>query len=136
MKLTVRQAKNFYQSVAKMKDAGVSAKGVKMLDIAMNKATIEPMIVAYEKLQTEAQDLVAEYNRKLSLATKEDVSALDAQYAEQIAEFRTVSKNINAMLDEEKDLNLVPIKKSDLIFKEDNGGAAEVIFGLSPCLME
>ena len=134
MKISIRQAQLFYAAVKNMGIAGVSAKGVHMLDFAMNKAKIEPMILAYEKMVQDAQELVAEYNKKIAATKKEDVAALQETYAKVIKEFEERQKDITETLNSEKDIDLIMIKKTDLIIKEDNGAASECLFGLLPCL--
>jgi hypothetical protein len=137
MKITIRKAQQFYGAVKSMREAGVAAKGVKMLDIAMNKATLEPMILEYEKLQQQAAEGVAAYNREVAIAEKkEEMVALRIKYAPEIAAFELAQKDLAETLDAEKEVALITIKKTDLTIKEDNGAAAECLFGLLPCLVD
>lgn len=40
-KITVRQAIELFSAISKMKDAGISVKGLKNIDLAMNKASVQ-----------------------------------------------------------------------------------------------
>jgi hypothetical protein len=137
MKITIRKAQQYYSAVKAMKESGVSAKGVKMLDLAMNKATLEPMILEYEKLQQQAAEGVAAYNKEAAIAeTKDDLVTLRKKYAEEISAFEKAQKDLAETLEAEKEITLITIKTADLTIKEDNGAAAECLFGLLPCLVD
>ena len=137
MKITIRQAKLFYHSVSIMKECGVSAKATKMLDLAMNKAKVEPMVLAFEKMQSDVNQKASEFNREISTAvTNEQVSSIRSKYSNVISQFEKDRCELETLLNEEKEIGLIMLKRSDLIIEEKNGGAAECIFGLLPCLEE
>ena len=136
MKISIRKAIAYYGAVRNMKEAGVSAKGIKMLDLAMNKAKLEPIVVEFEQLKQSASEIIAGYNREISTALQKDVGTINEKYKKELDDFEKANKDLNATMDEEREIELITVKKSDLTIKEDNGGAAECLFGLLPCLAD
>jgi len=136
MKISIRKAIAYYGAIQNMKEAGVSAKGIKMIDLAMNKATLEPMVVEFERLKQSSLEIVAGYNREISTALQKDAGAINEKYKKELDDFEKANKDLNATMDAEREIELITVKKFDLTIKEDNGGAAEVLFGLLPCLVD
>ena len=135
-KISLRQMAALYGAIRMMGEAGVSARGMGMLDLAMNKAKIEPMIVEYEKMKR-LPERINEYNMKISLCkTPEDREALAVEYSADIAAFRKKELEIADLNDAERTVDLILIPKSSLIVDEKNGRAGEVLFGLLPVIAE
>lgn len=132
--LTLRQVFNLHSAISKMKDGGVSAKGSKAIDLGITKFNIEPIVVAFEKEKTAPQE-INDYNRRLAgCKNPEEVAVLQKTYDKDIVAWDARVRELNDLLDEVREVELLKIPKSDLIIKEDNGGAADVISGLYPCL--
>jgi hypothetical protein len=133
-KITLRQMTALYGAIRQMGEAGVSVRGMGMLDLAMNKAKIEPMIVEYEKMKR-LPERINEYNMKISLCTTaDDRGALAVEYGADITAFRKKELEITDLNDAERTVDLITIPKSSLIVDEKNGRAGEVLFGLLPVI--
>lgn len=132
-KISIRQMNALYGAIQKMGESGVSVKGLGMCDLAMDKALIEPMIIAYEKLR-QPSDRISQYNLKISMVPIEERSNVIAEFATDLEAHRMKELEIAGDFDKEKTVDLVMIKKANLIIDEKNGKAAEVLFGLLPII--
>ena len=142
--ISVLEAVEFYKSVENMKESGVSVKGLKNIDLAMNKKNIEPIVRGYEMACRNQPEQFNEYSMKVKRAqnkftTKPElfaaaVEGLEKEYAKAIAENKAWVKEVNAMPDHKQEVDLLMISKDDFHFEEKNGGAANCIAGLLICV--
>jgi hypothetical protein len=132
--LTMRQIFNLHSAISKMKEGGVSAKGTKAIDLGINKFMLEPIVVAFEKEKTAPQE-INDYNRKLAgCKDATEVKALQNQYDKDIMAWDNQVRELNNVLDGVREVEIIKVPKAELVIKDDNGGAADVISGLYPCL--
>lgn len=150
-KITVRQAIELFSAISKMKDAGISVKGLKNIDLAMNKASVQPIVDGY-KIASETPSQYLKYLEKLEeLKLKgsngsngfdnpkqiyEDLQELKKQYIDAIQEYEDWKQSMKTILDEEREVTLIMISKEDLKIAEDNGASPDVLYGLLPCIKE
>lgn len=134
--ITLRQMTALYMAIKAMGEAGVSVKGMGMLDLAMNKARIEPMILEFEKMRRIPERL-QQYNQKLSICkTAEERSAIAVEYSADLEAFRKKDLEISDLNDQERPVDLIMIPKATLIVDDKNGKAAEILFGLLPVIAD
>ena len=123
-----------YMAISKMGDAGVSVKGMGMIDLAMNKAKIEPAILEYEKMRR-LPERIQQYNRKLSTCkTPEERVKLFEAFSSDIEAYDKREIELTDLNDGERVVDLLIIKRDQLVIDEKNGKAAEVLFGLLPVI--
>jgi len=123
-----------YMAISKMGDAGVSVKGMGMIDLAINKAKIEPAILEYEKMRR-LPERIQQYNRRLAACkTPEERIKLFEVFSSDIEAYDKREIELTDLNDGERVVDLLIIKRNQLVIDEKNGKAAEVLFGLLPVI--
>lgn len=159
-KVSGYQIIKFCQSFDKLKDSGVSLKGLKMIDLALNHASMEPIYRAYQKLGDPPEKYI-EFQRKLNelklshqiklkpgmpfvsgitIADGEifvkEARTLEVEYKSVIDTYEASIANQNKMLEEEFSLNLVYLSRDDFIIDEKNSNVPGIISSFSFLIRE
>lgn len=153
MKITIQQAIDLFNAITNMKSGGVYVKGLKNIDLAMNKSIVQPIVDGYnnameiplkyqeyvkelEELRFKSSDKTGNLNDPQK--TYEEFNLLKEKYHEAIVEYEDWKNLTKNLKNEEKEVNLIMIDKSDLCFSDDDvcGSAPEIIFGLLPCIKQ
>jgi hypothetical protein len=137
--LELRQIREILAAIERMKSAGVSLKGLAIVDMGIIKHTLKPILEGYNEEVTANQNSLMKYNRALSMAQgsvspeksvalviEEHQSTLDA-YNKRIGE-------LNALLKEKKTVDIPEVDIGSFTFDDKNGEAASVIGDLLPCI--
>ncbi len=152
MKITVKQAVELYNAISNLKQGGVYLKGLKNIDLAMNKKSVECIFEGYKN----AMEVPEEYKKyvdeieklKLKMADKngaikdpqdasEKFQELQDKYSKAIEDYENWKKDTKNLVDEEKDVSLIMINKSDINFTDENNSLTpEIIFGLLPIIKD
>lgn len=153
MKITIKQAIDLFNSISNMKSGGVYVKGLKNIDLAMNKSIVQPIFDGYN-IAMETPIKYQDYVRKLEelrmkssgktgnlvdpQKTYEEFNSLKEEYSDAINEYEDWKNSTKNLKDVEKEVNLIMIEKSDICFTNDEncGLAPEIIFGLLPCIKQ
>ncbi len=152
MKITIKQVIDFVDAMSKMKDGGVYLKGLKNIDLAMNKSKLQPIYdgyvtasetpIKYQKYIREIEDLKLKFSGKNGELTDpqkiyEEFNTLKNKYESAINEYEEWKIAIKEMLNEEKEVDLIMIDKSEFNFSDDKCTTApEILFGLLPCIKQ
>lgn len=149
MKLTVKECVEMYNAISKMKDAGITVKGLKNIDLAMNKSKLDPIFegykviseapIEYSKYVEEIEDLkMKSMDSKGNLLdpkkTATDFSILKEKHKVAIAKYEEWKKILEDTLKEKKDIKLIMLDREDFTFTDGNSAATDVIYGLLPCI--
>jgi hypothetical protein len=132
--LTLRQIVNMFDGIKNFGSSGISIKGMGMFDLAINKAKIEPIVIKFDEERQQPEE-IKRYNVKITMCkNNDDRIKLFNEYEQKIIDFDKKIKELNEKLNGKIKIDLIIIKKSDLIIDEKNGNAAETIFNLLPCI--
>jgi len=152
MKITVKQAVELYNAISNLKQGGVYLKGLKNIDMAMNKKSVEAIFEGYKnaiEVPEEYKKYVDEIEKlKLKISDKsgaikdpqdasEKFQELQDKYTKAINEYENWKKDTKTLIDEEKDVSLIMINKSDINFTDENNSLTpEIVFGLLPIIQD
>jgi len=149
MKVKLKKIVEMFNAMSKMREAGISLKGLKNIDMAMNKATIEPIVNGYNiatdtpkdyKKYVEAiEDLKMKSSTKNGTLldpqqTRDEFIELKNRFSKAIEEYEEFVEMMKVLPEEEKEVKLITFSKEDFKFSEDNALAMDVIYGLLPCI--
>jgi len=132
--ITIRQAVAGYNAIAKMKDAGISPKGLKNIDMAMNKAAVAPIVEGYQKA-IDRPAAIEKYFDELNIGKSNpnfNLEKCKEKYKDAIEEYDRWRDEVKTMADATREVDIIEIEKTDLKLPDDNGLAAEILFGLLP----
>lgn len=152
MKITVKQAVDLFTAISNLKQGGVYFKGLKNIDLAMNKKAVEGIVDGfniakeapekYKKYVEELEDLKLKVsNKDGSILDPQDASVkftdLKEKYSGAIKEYNDWKDSMKDVLIEEKDVSLILINKSDINFTDENNSLApEIVYGLLPIIKD
>jgi NACalpha-BTF3-like transcription factor len=150
MKLTVKQSIDLYNAITNMKSGGIYVKGLKNIDLAMNKKSVEPIFDGYKlaseppekykKYVEEVEDLKLKVSEKDGTINNPEIAYttmkdLKEKYKDAIKEYDDWKIVMKELINEERDVKIIKIKKTDVHFSDDNNSSSpEIIFGLLPCI--
>jgi hypothetical protein len=147
MKLTIKKAVNMFNAISNMKQGGVSVKGLKNIDLAMNKKSLEPIVDGYTIAMTEPEgykkfaeqinDLSIKYNNLTGSKSDKayvELSKLKKDFAKEITEYEAWKESVKNLPNEEKEITIIMLKKNDFSFDDNNSLAPEIMYGLLPCI--
>jgi hypothetical protein len=153
--ITVLQAVTFVNSFDALPESGVSFEGLHAYDMACNLTTIEPEVIAFNKLK-EAPKKYKQYLQELNTLQLEEqapidgkikagqgimfsdgrraatrIAALRAKYDKEIKIVETREESNRVALDKKITLELIEIPRSAIKIAPDSDRAAGVLAGLS-----
>ena len=137
--MELRQIRDVLAAIERMKGAGVSLKGLAIVDMGMIKHSLKPVLEGYNEAVTENQNSLMGYNRELSMAQG---SESPAKAAAEVVERNKATLDaynkrvgeLNALLKEKRTVDIPEIDIGSFMFDDKNGEAASVVGDLLPCI--
>jgi hypothetical protein len=155
-KITVRQAIDFCKAFDTLKDSGIVFKGLSLIDLADNNVLIRPLVTAWEKAN-EVPSKYREYGEAIEEARLTSavpvtgkapankgsndfpidgavfgpaLAELRKKYASTIKAYTDHQEAQMALLDKEREIDIIEIGRDQITIDEENNNAAGVLSGL------